>query len=316
MSKKAKANLEDFGRDLTAEAREGKLDPVIGRKAEMDQVILILARKTKRNPILLGEPGVGKTAVAEGLAHRIVEGTVPPHLRGKTLYSLSLGALLAGTGFRGDFEQRMQDLVDELKKPGAQRLLFIDEIHLLGKAGRSEGGMDAANFLKPLLARGEMACMGATTSLEWKEMIDRDPAMERRFMPVQVKEPSYEEAIEILRGLRPRFERHHGVQITDEALVMAVRVSMEQAPTRRLPDKAVDRLDEACARLQLQQHAHGRARSEADPRLGQLKTELDAAMDKFDLDQVAQLRYAAIPAASEAVSEAPVVDAAFMSSVV
>ena len=192
--------LDDFGVDLTMQARTGRLDPVVGRQNEIERMVMILGRKGKNNPVLLGEPGVGKTAVVEGLAQWMVAGRVPNHLRSKTIYGLNLGQLLAGTSFRGDFEQRLQDLVKELRRAGANRLLFIDEIHLLGRAGRSEGGLDAANLLKPLLARGELPCIGASTAAEWANMVAADPALERRFQPVEVCEPTAPETTEILKG--------------------------------------------------------------------------------------------------------------------
>ncbi len=283
--------LEQFGVDLTARARAGKMDPVYGRDQEIARVIRILARKTKNNPVLLGEPGVGKTAIAEGLACRIVNGEVPHDLADVTLFSLNLGSLLAGTGYRGDFEQRLQDLVGELRKPGARRLLFIDELHLLGRAGKSEGGLDAGNLLKPLLARGELPCLGASTLAEWQDMVSRDPALERRFQPVEIAEPSPEQALVILRGLRPRYEQHHGVEITDDALVAAIQQSIAHAPNRRLPDKAVDLLDEACAMLRLSAPPHP-----ASTELLDAQRALAAAEHAFDLPTVARIKHHVIPA--------------------
>jgi ATP-dependent Clp protease ATP-binding subunit ClpB len=281
--------LSEFGADLTAEAMAGRLDPVLGREAEIARAIRILARKTKNNPVLLGEPGVGKTAIVEGLAHRIADGSVPPDLQGVSLFSLNLGHLLAGTGYRGDFEKRLQELVAELRKPGLRRLLFIDELHLLGKAGKSEGGLDAGNLLKPLLARGALPCIGASTPAEWQEMVGRDPALERRFQVIEVGEPTPEQTLLMLRGLRDRYERHHGVEITDDALQSAVEQSIATMPDRRLPDKAVDVLDEACAMLRLA------AQPAATPELSALERELAAAEASFDLPRVARLRYQVLP---------------------
>jgi ATP-dependent Clp protease ATP-binding subunit ClpC len=278
--------LDDFGVDLTMQARTGRLDPVVGRQSEIERMIMILGRKGKNNPVLLGEPGVGKTAVVEGLAQWMVAGRVPNHLRSKTIYGLNLGQLLAGTSFRGDFEQRLQDLVKELRRTGANRLLFIDEIHLLGRAGRSEGGLDAANLLKPLLARGELPCIGASTAAEWGNMVAADPALERRFQPVEVGEPTAPETIEILKGLRPRYEAHHGVTITDGALAAAVAMAVERIPSRRLPDKAVDLLDEACARLRLLRETPATDR----PELAEARQQLARAEARFDLDAVVRWR--------------------------
>jgi ATP-dependent Clp protease ATP-binding subunit ClpB len=281
--------LSDFGVDLTARARAGRLDPVFGRNPEIGRVIRILARKTKNNPLLVGEPGVGKTAIAEGLAHRIVTGQVPRDMADVTLFSLNLGSLLAGTGYRGDFEQRLQDLIAELRRPGVRRLLFIDELHLIGRAGKSEGGLDAGNLLKPLLARGELPCIGASTPVEWAQMVARDPALERRFQPVLVDEPTAADTLAMLHGLRPRYERHHGVEIADEALQAAVDLSIALQPGRRLPDKAIDLLDEACAMLRLSAPASVSGERDTFDR------ELAVAEDRFDLEAVARLRYQVLP---------------------
>lgn len=285
--------LAEFGSDLTAAAAAGKLDPMVGRDAELRRVIRVLARKTKNNPVLLGEPGVGKTAVVEGLASRIVEGRVPGNLVGVTIFALNLGSLLAGTGYRGDFEQRLQDMVSELRKPGRPILLFIDEIHLLAKAGRSEGGLDAANMLKPMLARGELPCIGASTTAEWSAMVSMDPALERRFQPVFIEEPSPAVTLKILQALRSRYEVHHGVRITDEALAAAVEESRELAPGRRFPDKAVDLLDEACAMVRLDRAEE----TLSDPGLN---AELALAERRFDLQRVAELRRRVRQTASQA----------------
>lgn len=298
----APVRLSELGCDLTAAARAGRLDPIVGRRAEITRVTRILSRKTKNNPILLGPPGVGKTAIVEGLAQRIVAGEVPFSLAGATLFSLNLGCLLAGTGYRGDFEKRMQGLIGELQRPGTKRILFIDEIHLLGQAGRSEGGLDAGNLLKPLLARGELPCIGASTAPEWAGLIGRDPALERRFQPVVVPEPSPAETVEILRGLRERYERHHAVEISDDALQAAVDVVPPDAESRRLPDRAVDLLDEACALLRLS------AVQPASEDLVAARAELAVAEARFDLMAAARLRFRVIPALGR--YDRPRVDAA------
>lgn len=302
-----KFQLDDFGVDLTARARAGALDPVFGRDQEIGRVVRILARKTKNNPVLLGEPGVGKTAIVEELARRIVAGDVPSDLAGITLFSLNLGHLLAGTGYRGDFEQRLQELIAQLRKPGARRLLFVDELHLLGRTGRSEGGLDAGNLLKPLLARGELPCIGASTPAEWRDMILHDPALERRFQVVDVPEPTPAQAIHILRGLRERYERHHGVEIADDALVAAVERSIATMPGRRLPDKAVDLLDEACAMLRL---AH---KVPSPPELVAARRELAAAERVFDLETFARIKHTVIPRIK--VDQRPRLDAAAIAQV-
>lgn len=271
--------LEDFGADLCALARGGKLDPLIGREAVLRRMEHVLARKTKRNPLLLGHPGVGKSAIVEGLAQRIVAGRVPAHLRGMTVFSLQIGSLVAGTAFRGEFEKRLRLLAEELCREDSRRILFIDEIHLLDRAGKSEGGLDAANLLKPLLARGALACIGATTDGEWEQMLLREPALERRFMPVLVPEVSSSEALAILRGLRPKLEKHHGITIADEALEFAIDASRERSG--RLPDKALDLLDEACAALG---QSAGPGHS---PRFDEALAE---ARQRFDLETYAQLR--------------------------
>lgn len=276
--------LSDFGTDLTAEAAAGRLEPVVGRDPEIGRVIRVLARKTKANPLLLGPPGVGKTAVVEGLAARIVAGAAPADFTWRSVFSLNLGSLLAGTGYRGDFEKRLSDLVDALRRPGSQRILFIDELHLLGRAGQSEGGLDAANLLKPLLARGELPCIGASTPEEWADMIARDTALERRFQPIEIREPSSELALQMMRGLRHRFERHHGVEIADDALTAAIEHSAADAPGRRLPDRAIDLLDEACAMLRLNAHVP------ASAELAAAESDLARAQAAFDLDGYARAR--------------------------
>ena len=241
--------LEKYGRDLTASARNGKLDPVIGRDEEIRRTIEILSRRTKNNPVLIGEPGVGKTAIVEGLARRIIDGDVPESLKHKTLYSLDMGSLVAGAKFRGEFEERLKAVLSEIAKSEGQILLFIDEVHTVVGAGAAEGAMDAGNILKPMLARGELRCIGATTLNEYRKYIEKDAALERRFQPVMVGEPSVEDTITILRGLKERYEVHHGVRIRDAALVSAATLSDRYISDRFLPDKAIDLVDEAAAKL-------------------------------------------------------------------
>src|SRR3954449_2235969 len=242
--------LDEFGRDLTAEARGGRIDPVVGRQGEIDQTVEILARRRKNNAVLIGEPGVGKTAIAEGLARRIAEGDVPEPLRGSRFVALDLGGILAGSQFRGQFEQRLKAVLEEVAGSDGKVLLFLDELHTVLGAGAAEGAMDAANLLKPMLARGELRMVGATTLDEFRK-IERDGALARRFSPVTVDEPSIEETVEILRGLRGAYEEHHGASISDEAIAAAARLSDRYISDQQLPDKALDLIDQAGARLRI-----------------------------------------------------------------
>jgi ATP-dependent Clp protease ATP-binding subunit ClpA len=245
--------LKKYSRDLNELARRGKLDPVIGRDEEIRRVLQILSRRTKNNPVLIGEPGVGKTAIAEGIAQRIVAGDVPENLKSKRIHALDIAALVAGTKFRGDFEERLKAIVNEVQQSDGEIILFIDEIHLLVGAGSAEGGsMDAANILKPALARGELRAIGATTMDEYRKYIEKDAALERRFQIVLVQEPSVEDTISILRGLKERYEIHHGVRITDAAIVAAAELSNRYISDRFLPDKAIDLIDEAASKLRLE----------------------------------------------------------------
>ncbi|HEY3249719.1 MAG TPA: Clp protease N-terminal domain-containing protein [Ignavibacteria bacterium] len=244
--------LKKYGRDLNQLARQGKLDPVIGREDEIRRVLQVLSRRKKNNPVLVGEPGVGKTAIAEGLAFRIVNNEVPEGLRSKTIVALDMGALIAGTSYRGQFEERVKAVMNEIKASEGQIILFIDELHTLIGAGKTEGAMDAANILKPALARGELHCIGATTLDEYRKYIEKDAALERRFQPVIVDEPSVEDTISILRGLKEKYEIHHGVRITDSAIVAAATLSHRYISDRFLPDKAIDLIDEAASKLRIE----------------------------------------------------------------
>jgi ATP-dependent Clp protease ATP-binding subunit ClpB len=271
--------LEKFGRDLTALAEEGKLDPVIGRDEEIRRVIQVLSRRTKNNPVLIGEPGVGKTAIAEGLAQRIVAGDVPEGLKGKRVWALDIGALLAGSKYRGEFEERLKAVLNEIKAAEGEIVLFIDELHTIVGAGAAEGAVDAANMLKPMLSRGELRAIGATTLDEYRKHIEKDAALERRFQPVFVGEPSVADTIAILRGLKERYEAHHGVRIRDAALVAAAVLSDRYISDRQLPDKAIDLIDESASRLRMQIDSAPLELDEAERRVRQLEIEL-AAMAK------------------------------------
>ena len=281
--------LDGLSRDLTQAARDGKLDPVIGRSKEIDRVIQVLSRRTKNNPVLIGEPGVGKTAVAEGLAQRIVDGEIPEILRGKRVMTLDMGTVVAGTKYRGEFEDRLKKIMDEIRQAG-NIILFIDELHTLIGAGGAEGAIDASNILKPALARGELQCIGATTLDEYRKYIEKDAALERRFQPIQVDEPTVEEAIQILEGLRDRYEAHHRVKITDEAIRQAVHLSDRYITDRFLPDKAIDLIDEAGSKVRLSSYTVPPELKELEQKMEEVKKEKDAAVQSQEFEKAAALR--------------------------
>ncbi len=295
-SANAEANydaMEKFARDLTQAARDGKLDPVIGRDEEIRRTVQILARRTKNNPALIGEPGTGKTAIAEGLALRIANGDVPDSLKGRTLMSLDMGSLIAGAKYRGEFEERLKSVLDEVKNADGQIILFIDEMHTLIGAGASEGSMDASNLLKPALSRGELHCIGATTLDEYQKYVEKDPALQRRFQMVYIDEPSVEDTISILRGIKDKYELHHGVRITDSSIVAAAKLSDRYIQNRFLPDKAIDLMDEAASRIRMEVESKPEEIEALDRRIIQLKIE-ESALEKEDdtasKDRLANLR--------------------------
>ncbi|RAP25963.1 hypothetical protein C2W64_02172 [Brevibacillus laterosporus] len=281
--------LDGLARDLTAIAKEGSLDPVIGRQKEIERVIQVLSRRTKNNPVLIGEPGVGKTAIAEGLAQKIVNNEIPETLRDKRVMTLDMGTVVAGTKYRGEFEDRLKKIMDEIRQAG-NIILFIDELHTLIGAGGAEGAIDASNILKPALARGELQCVGATTLDEYRKYIEKDAALERRFQPIQVDEPTPEDAIKILSGLRDRYEAHHRVKITDEAIDQAVKLSDRYIADRFLPDKAIDLIDEAASKVRLQSFTVPPNLKELEVRLEEVRKEKDAAVQSQEFEEAAALR--------------------------
>src|SRR5213595_3309275 len=281
--------LKKYTRDLTQAARDGKIDPVIGRDEEIRRTIQVLSRRTKNNPVLIGEPGVGKTAIVEGLALRIVNGDVPESLKDKKLLALDLGAMVAGAKYRGEFEERLKAVLQEITAAAGEIIVFIDELHTLVGAGKAEGAMDASNMLKPALARGELHCVGATTLDEYRKHIEKDAALARRFQPVLVDEPSVESTIAILRGLQERYEIHHGVEITDPAIVAAAELSHRYITDRFLPDKAIDLIDEAAARIKMEIDSKPESMDRLERRLIQLQIEREAV--RKEKDEASQMRF-------------------------
>src|SRR6187402_2213510 len=281
--------LDQFGRNLTQAAREGKLDPVIGREKEIERVMQVLSRRTKNNPVLIGEPGVGKTAVVEGLSQSIVKGEVPETLKDKQLYTLDLGALVAGSRYRGDFEERLKKVLKEIRTRG-DIILFIDEIHTLVGAGAAEGAIDAASILKPMLARGELQTIGATTLDEYRKHLEKDAALERRFQPIKVEEPSVAHTIEILKGLRDRYEAHHRVTITDQALVAAANLADRYISDRHLPDKAIDLIDEAGSRLRIKRMETPPDYKELENHIAEVVQQKEEAVEGQQFEEAGRLR--------------------------
>src|SRR5918996_315914 len=282
--------LDEFGRDLTQEAREGRLDPVIGRADEIEQTIEILSRRTKNNPALLGEPGVGKTAIAEGIAQRVVNDEVPETLAGRRIVALDLAAMIAGTKYRGEFEERLKTVIDEIRGASDELILFIDELHTVVGAGAAEGAMDASNMLKPALSRGELHVVGATTIDEYRKNIEKDAALERRFQPVLVSEPTVDDTIDILRGLKDRYEAHHRVKITEEAIIAAAELSDRYITGRFLPDKAIDLIDQAAARVKISATARPVDVQDMEAEVRQLKREQDYASSRKHFDRASEIQ--------------------------
>src|SRR5690606_18002765 len=281
--------LDGLARDLTATAKEGHLDPVIGRSKEIERVIQVLSRRTKNNPVLIGEPGVGKTAIAEGLAQKIIANEIPETLRDKRVMTLDMGSVVAGTKYRGEFEDRLKKIMDEIRQAG-NIILFIDELHTLIGAGGAEGAIDASNILKPALSRGELQCIGATTLDEYRKYIEKDAALERRFQPIYVNEPTIEESIQILKGLRDRYEAHHRVTIPDESIEAAVRLSDRYISDRFLPDKAIDLIDEAGSKVRLRTFTTPQNLKELEQKLEEVRKEKDAAVQSQEFEKAAALR--------------------------